>query len=53
VAQGREIHWLTTAAPGEATITNAVLEKALKVRTTVRGVNTVERLVKKYGFTAD
>jgi uncharacterized protein (DUF1697 family) len=53
VARGREIHWLTTAAPGEATITNAVLEKALKVRTTVRGVNTVERLVKKYGFTAD
>lgn len=43
-ANGREWFWLTFSGPGESVISNATIEKALKVRSTVRGMNTIVRL---------
>lgn len=41
---GREWFWLTFSGPGESVISNGSIEKALKVRSTVRGMNTIVRL---------
>ena len=40
----REIYWLCAKSQGESKISNAVLERALKTRSTFRGINTVVRL---------
>jgi len=47
---GREVYWLCKKKQSDSTFSNAVFEKALKVRATFRGMNTVARLVAKYGF---
>jgi uncharacterized protein (DUF1697 family) len=47
---GREVYWLCKKKQSDSTFTNAVFEKAVKVRATFRGMNTIARLVAKYGF---
>lgn len=48
----REIYWVSRKKQSESTISNALLERTLKVRSTFRGMNTIVRLVDKYGFQA-
>ncbi len=45
---GREIYWLCRKRQSESTISNAVLNKILGKPATVRGVNTVKKMVAKY-----
>lgn len=46
--QGREIYWLCHDGMGGSLIPSGGLERALKLRTTFRNVNTVVRLSEKY-----
>ncbi len=46
----REIYWLCRKKQSESTFSNAVLEKTLGVKSTLRGVNTVVKLAAKYGL---
>ncbi|MCA1553522.1 MAG: DUF1697 domain-containing protein [Chloroflexi bacterium] len=45
---GREVYWLSRVRQSESVISNAVLEKTLARRSTVRGVNTIQRMAAKY-----
>ena len=45
---GREIYWLCKKKQSDSKISNAVIEKALGVKSTLRGVNTVDKLAEKY-----
>jgi uncharacterized protein (DUF1697 family) len=45
---GREIYWLCQKKQSESTFSNAVLEKALGIKSTLRGVNTVMKMAEKY-----
>jgi uncharacterized protein (DUF1697 family) len=45
---GLEMYWASLGQQGESKFTNNVFERALKLRTTFRGVNTVVRLAAKY-----
>jgi uncharacterized protein (DUF1697 family) len=47
---GREVYWLCAKKQSESTFSNASFERALKVRATFRGVNTVSRLAARHGF---
>ena len=49
-AHGREVYWLCRTRQGESAFSNAALEKALNLRATFRGQNTLTRMVAKYGF---
>lgn len=44
----REIYWLCRKQQSESKISNAVLEKTLRSRSTLRGANTVKRMAAKY-----
>ena|SRR5688572_683950 len=44
----REIYWLCRHKQSESTFSNALFEKALGVRSTFRGLNTVRRMAAKY-----
>jgi uncharacterized protein (DUF1697 family) len=44
----REIYWLYRRDAGEMKYYGALLEKALGMKSTVRNVNTIQRLAKKY-----
>jgi len=46
---GREIYWLCKKKQSDSKISNVVIEKALGVKSTLRGVNTVKKLAEKYG----
>jgi uncharacterized protein (DUF1697 family) len=46
---GREIYWLCKKKQSESKISNVVIEKALGVKSTLRGINTVKKLAEKYG----
>jgi uncharacterized protein (DUF1697 family) len=48
VVNNREIYWLCQEKQSESTFSNAVLEKALGGKSTLRGANTLIKLVKKY-----
>jgi uncharacterized protein (DUF1697 family) len=48
VPHGREIYWLCARRQSESTFSNAVLEKKLGVKSTIRGVNTVNKMAAKY-----
>ena len=48
---GRDVWWLCSVKQSESTFSNAVFEKALKVKATFRGSNTLKRLAAKYGKT--
>lgn len=45
---GREIYWLCRKKQSESTFSNAVLEKALGIKATFRGANTVNKLAAHY-----
>src|SRR6185369_7638770 len=45
---GRELYWLYRRGNGESKFYGPPLEKIMGMQTTVRNVNTVKRLVKKY-----
>jgi uncharacterized protein (DUF1697 family) len=47
-ASGREVWWLCQAKQSESTFSNAVFEKALGLKATFRGFNTLRRLAAKY-----
>lgn len=44
----REVYWLCRQRQSESKISNAVLEKALGQRSTLRGANTIKKMVAKY-----
>jgi uncharacterized protein (DUF1697 family) len=48
--QGREVFWLSQKKQSESAFSNAVFERTVKVPSTFRGMNTVIRLVAKYGL---
>jgi uncharacterized protein (DUF1697 family) len=45
---GREVYWLCRKRQGESTFSNLRFEKALGIRSTFRGLNTVVKLSAKY-----
>lgn len=45
---GREVWWLARQGMGRATVSGAKLEKALGMPTTLRNLNTIDRLLAKY-----
>ena len=47
--RGREVWWHSTNSQGESTFSNAVLERALGVRTTFRNMRTVRRMAARWG----
>ncbi len=44
---GREVYWLCRKKQSESTFSNAVLEKTLGKPSTIRGANTIKKLVEK------
>jgi uncharacterized protein (DUF1697 family) len=46
--KGREMYWLSRQKQSESTFSNAKLEKILGQSTTIRGMNTVQRMAAKY-----
>ena len=45
----RELYWLSRARQGESKMSNAVFEKTLGQPSTVRGIDTIRRMVERYG----
>ena len=45
---GREIYWLCRKKQSESTFSNAVLEKTLGRKSTLRGANTIVKIAAKY-----
>jgi uncharacterized protein (DUF1697 family) len=45
---GREVYWLCRKRQSESNFSNAVLEKTLGIKATLRGVNTVKKMAAKY-----
>jgi len=50
--QGREFYWLCKVRGSESPFFKVPFEKRLNVRATVRNMNTIQRLVKKYAWIA-
>jgi len=46
--QGREVYWLCRRKQSESTFSNAVLEKAIGRPSTLRGINTIQKMAAKY-----
>ena len=46
---GRELIWLSSNRQSDSTFSNSALERALKMRSTFRGVSTLRKLVAKFG----
>ena len=47
-ARGSEVYWICLNKQSESKFTNAVFERALKIKATWRGMRTMERLAAKY-----
>jgi uncharacterized protein (DUF1697 family) len=45
---GREIYWLCKKKQSESTFSNAVLEKTIGRSSTIRGINTIQKMAAKY-----
>ncbi len=45
---GREIYWSCLKKQSESKFSNAVLEKAIGQRSTLRGLNTIQKMAEKY-----
>jgi uncharacterized protein (DUF1697 family) len=45
---GREVYWLCRKKQSESTFSNNVFEKGLRIRATIRGMTTVQKLSAKY-----
>jgi uncharacterized protein (DUF1697 family) len=48
--RGREVYWLCRRKQSESTFSNAVLEKVVGRKSTLRGVNTIYNLAEKYAL---
>lgn len=48
-AHGREVYWLCRQKQSESTFSNAVLEKTIGQPSTLRGMNTVRKMVERWG----
>lgn len=46
---GREIYWLCQVKQSDSKFSNAILEKAIGRRSTLRGISTVQKMAEKYG----
>lgn len=46
---GREFYWISAVGFSQSSFTGATLEKAIRAPATLRNINTVRRLVAKYG----
>jgi len=46
----REVYWLCRKKQSESTFSNAVLERTVGNQSTLRGVNTIHKLVEKYAL---
>jgi uncharacterized protein (DUF1697 family) len=46
--RGRELYWLCQKRQSDSTFSNAVLEKTLGRPSTIRGVNTIQKIAAKY-----
>jgi uncharacterized protein (DUF1697 family) len=45
---GREIYWMCQKKQSDSKISNVVIEKKLGLKTTLRGVNTINKMAEKY-----
>ena len=45
---GREVYWLCQKKQSESTFSNALLERTLGMKTTLRGLNTLRKMAEKY-----
>jgi uncharacterized protein (DUF1697 family) len=45
---GRELYWISRLRQSDSTFSNSAFEKALGIRATFRGMNTVRKLAAKY-----
>jgi uncharacterized protein (DUF1697 family) len=48
-AQGREVYWLCKKKQSESKFSNVGLEKMIGQASTMRGINTIQKLAAKYG----
>ena len=46
---GREFYWISAVGLGQSSFTGATLDKTIRTPATLRNINTVRRLVAKYG----
>jgi uncharacterized protein (DUF1697 family) len=46
--QGREVYWLCRKKQSESTFSNVVLEKTIGGPSTIRGINTIQKMAAKY-----
>ena len=46
---GREVYWLSQVMQSESEISNAIFEKTLSQRSTVRGISTARKMAERYG----
>jgi uncharacterized protein (DUF1697 family) len=46
--RGREVYWLPRLGQGQSKLSNAAVEKALGMRSTMRGMSTMAKLTAKY-----
>ena len=46
--KGREVYWLCKTGQSDSKFSNAVLEKAVRMQATFRGMNTIRKLSAKY-----
>jgi len=51
--RGREIYWLCQKKQSESTISNVAFSKAVGMPGTVRGLNTIKKLMAKYASSGD
>jgi uncharacterized protein (DUF1697 family) len=47
--KGREVYWLCKTKQSDSTFNNTSFERALKIRATFRGINTITRLAARHG----
>lgn len=45
---GREIYWMCQKKQSDSKFSNAVLERAIKAKATLRGLNTIKKMAEKY-----
>ena len=45
---GREVYWMCLKKQSESKFSNAVLEKTLNMKSTMRGINTIQKMSEKY-----
>ena len=50
---GREIYWLVRTRQSESSFSNAILEKTLKTVSTIRGIETLKKILLKTGTVCD